>query len=135
MLSMLRNLKVSSSVSVPHFDALIPTIHDSLNSVYAIDLYEDKFHFIFDDVTANGQKALFKDAPDRLRAHMVDHIKQVTGATARGTSTPTLRSEMAKFDTLFGKMEMSYLTNNGKYVNFLPGQDLATSNRMTWPYI
>ena len=41
----------------PHFDALIPIIHDSLNSVYAIDLYEDKFHFIFDNVVANGQKA------------------------------------------------------------------------------
>ena len=99
----------------PHFDPSLSTIHDSLNSVYAIDLYEDKFHFLFDNVTTNGQKALFKDAPDQLRAYMVDCIKLVSGATTR--------AETDKIDKLFGTMEMSYLMHNGKYVNFQRGQD------------
>ena len=84
----------------PHFDPSTSTINDSLNSIYAIDLYEDKFQFIFDDVVTNGQKALFKDVPDRLRACMVDCIKQVLGAMARAL-------------------------NNGKYVNFQRGQVLC----------
>ena len=81
----------------PHKDiASYPVIHESFNSVYGVDLYDDKFHFIFDNAPTNGQKLLFKDALEHLRAYMVDHIKQVSGATARATST--LRSEIAKID-------------------------------------
>ena len=100
----------------PHFDALITTIHDSFNLVYAIDLYEDEFHFLFDDVGTNGQNQLFKDAPERLQAHMVHNIKNVSGATQRVS-----RAETDKVDKLFGKMEISYALNNGKVVNFQRG--------------
>ena len=76
----------------PHKDVtLYPVIHESFNSVYGIDLYDDEFDFLFDDMTNKGKKELFLDAPERLRAHMVTHIKNLSGATARGTSTPTLR--------------------------------------------
>ena len=110
----------------PHFDASISTIHDSLNSVYGVDLYDNKFHSIFDDVGTNKQQELFKDAPQRLLAHMVDHIKLdhiklVSGATNRAS-----RSKTDKIDKLFGKMGISYQLTNGKVVNFQRGQDLAT---------
>ena len=52
---------------------------------------------------------------------MVDNIKLVSGATRRAS-----RNETDRIDKLFGKMEMSYLMYNGKYVNFQRGQDLAT---------
>ena len=109
----------------PHYDASIPTIHHSFNSVYAVDLYDNKFHFLLDDVGTNGQNQLFKDAPERLQAHMVHNIKNVSGATQRVS-----RAETDKIDKLFGKMEISYALNNGKVVNFQQGQDLAT--RMTY---
>ena len=38
-------------------------IHQTLNSVYGVDIYETYFHFLFDDITTNQQKELYKDAP------------------------------------------------------------------------
>ena len=94
----------------PHKDlSSYPVIHESFNSVYGVDVYNDEFHFIFDDVPTNGAKALFKHAPERLRKYMVDHIKQVSGATGRAS-----RSETDKIDKLFGKIELSYALNTGK---------------------
>jgi len=72
-------------------------------------------------VPTNGAKALFKNAPEHLQEYMVDHIKQVSGATVRAS-----RSETDKIDKLFDRMELSYALNTGKIVNFQRGQDLAT---------
>ena len=84
-----------------HHEASVPTIHHTFNAVYGIDLYDIDFHFIFDDVGTNGLKELYKDAPDCLLAHMIAHIKQESGATTR--------DETKKVDTLFGKMQISYI--------------------------
>jgi len=58
--------------------------------------YDSDFHFIFDDVGMNGLKELYNDAQDRLLAHMVEHIRQESGATTR--------DETKKVDALFGNM-------------------------------
>ena len=39
-----------------------PFLHHTLSAVYGVDLCETDFHFLFDDVTTNGQTELHKDA-------------------------------------------------------------------------
>ena len=47
-----------------HNQVSLPVFHQTFNVVYGVDLYEPDFHFIFDDVTTNRIKKLFKNAPD-----------------------------------------------------------------------
>ena len=84
----------------PHPITDFPFLHHTLNGVYGVDLYETDFHFLFSDIAANGLTELYKDAPKRLLAYMINHIKTVSAA-ASGTGT---RSNTAKVDELFGKM-------------------------------
>ena len=98
-------------------------LHHTLNGVYGVDLYDTDFHFLFSDIATNGQTELYRDAPKRLLAYMINHIKSVSAAAATGTGT---RSNGAKVDELFGKMLFSYQTKANKTINFQRGQDMAT---------
>ena len=71
----------------PHPVTDFPFLHHTLNGVYGVDLYETDFHFPFSDITANGQKELYKDTPKRLLAYMINHIKTVPAAAVSGTGT------------------------------------------------
>ena len=64
----------------PHPITDFPFLHHTLNGVYGVDLYKNDFHFLFDDITTNGQTELHKDAPKRLLQHMIAHIKNVSEA-------------------------------------------------------
>ena len=101
-----------------HHEASVPAIHHTFNAVYGIELYDTDFHFLFDNVAANGLNKLYKDALKRLLMHMTDHIKRMSGAI---TTT-----EMEKVDNLFCAMHISYLMSNSKFKNFKRGQELAT---------
>ena len=103
----------------PHHEASVPVIHHTFNAVYGVDLYEDEFHFIFDDVPTNGQTELYKDAPKRLKDYMITRIK--TGCKL------VSKSETEKVDDLFQTMQLNYKMINGKYVYFKQRQELATA--------
>ena len=105
----------------PHPINDFPFLHHTLNGVYGVDLYENDFHFLLDDITTNGQTELHKDAPKRLLAYMIDHIKNVSGSSGAGT-----RGNTTKVDELFGTMLLSYRLKNGRAISFQRGQDLAT---------
>ena len=96
-----------------HHEASVPNIHHTFNAIYGIDLYATDFHFIFDNVTANGLKKLYKDASKRLLMHMVDHIKQESGAITR--------DKTKKVEALFGIIQINYKMNNGTIMNFKRG--------------
>ena len=59
----------------PHPNTAFPFLHHTLNGVYGLDLYDNEFHFLFDDFATNGLTELHKDAPQLLLDHMIDHIK------------------------------------------------------------
>ena len=97
----------------PHPVTDFPFLHHTLNGVCGVDLYETDFHFLFSDIAANGQTELYKDAPKRLLAYMINRIKTVSAAAGTGT-----RSNTAKVDELFGKMLFSYRTKANKTIHF-----------------
>ena len=103
----------------PHPNTACPFLHHTLNNVYGLDLYENDFHFLFDDIAANQQTELHKDAPKRLLNHMIDHITRESG-------TGGTRSKTDKVESLFKTMILSYKMKNGTIVKFKRGQDLAT---------
>ena len=82
----------------PHHDASVPTIHHTFNAIYGVDLYDTDFHFIFDNVGKNGQKELFKDAPDHLLEYMVKHIKHESGATVNVSMFPAQITGLSTWD-------------------------------------
>ena len=94
-----------------------PYLYHTLNSVYSVDLYEIDFHFLFNDVTANGQTELYKDAPKRLLEYMIAHIKTESGAS--------IRAEMEKIEKLFETMLLSYKMKHCNIMFFKRGQELA----------
>ena len=105
---MLLSYTVLSSASDYIIKCFFPRINHTFNAVYSINLYDSNFHFIFDNVGTNGLKELkelYKDAPDRLLAHMVDHIKQESEATTR--------DKTKKVDVLFGNIQISHIQHNG----------------------
>ena len=103
-----------------HPSPSFPVLHHTLNSVYDVDLYENDFHFLFDDVPTNGQTELYKDTPKQLLDYMISQIK--TESRSVGT-----RSKTDKVETLFKTMQLRYKMNNGQHVSFKQGQKLVTA--------
>ena len=83
-----------------HHEASVPVLHQTFNAVYGVDLYEDEFHFIFDDVPTNGQTELYKDASKRLKDYMITRIKTESKSVSR--------SETEKVDDMFQTMQLCY---------------------------